>query len=252
MDFYGRFQLLLEPCDFTKKYEKTNKYKDIVVIINSIIMTTIENLNKLLVIAIINNQESECERLIKIGAYINYVDKTDINLLNTALMYYNEYNEYNLNIIKLLVDAGCDINSVNFYGSTPIMISIMFPRYDVFEPHYEVFEYLLQKGANINHKNCNLQNVLFFVVRFVNKSYKLKYCALLIDYGIDVLEIDKYGKRASEYCHDESEVYEYLKQKEEEREMLNQYFKRAQIMDDDSYDDTDDGESEEILEGSFH
>jgi ankyrin repeat protein len=131
-------------------------------------MTTIEDLNKLLVIAIINNQESECERLIKIGADINYLDKTDINLLNIATMYFNYYNEYNFNIIKLLVDAGCDINVANFYGNTPIMISIMFPR-------YEVFEYLLQKDANVNHKNCNLQNVLFFVVRFVNKSYKLKY-----------------------------------------------------------------------------
>jgi len=164
-------------------------------------------------------------------------------LFNIALMYFNYYNAYNLNIIKLLVDAGCDINNVNVYGNTPIMISIMFPR-------YEVFEYLLQKDANVNHKNCNLQNVLFFVVRFVNKSYKLKYCDLLIDYGIDVLAIDKYGKRASEYCHDESEVYEYLKQKEEEREMLKTCFKRAQILEDDSYTDeeTDDGESEEILE----
>ena len=199
--------------------------------------TTPENLNNLLVYAIKNCNESECNRLIKLGADVNYI-KDNYNLIMFAIV---NYNNNSFNIIKMLVEAGCNINFSNVNKHTPLIYSIIFY-------HYDVFEYLLEKGADVNHKNIREKNVLFHLIlstrdkEYISNIKIIKYCNLLIDYGIDILAEDIHGYRAHDYCHKFNKnikIYEFLKQKEAEREILNQCFKRAHIE-----ADSDDNESD--------
>ena len=94
---------------------------------------------------------------------------------------------------------------------------------------------LIKLGANVN----NYYNIpLLHNAALLHTS---DICVLLIENGADVLCKDVCGNRASDYCHIDTRLHHYLKQKETEREMLNQSFKRAQIEDE---DDSDDDEEE--------
>ena len=197
-----------------------------------------------LVKAVRNGDESECERLIKLGADINYIHYRTSLL---CVCFINISRKYNFNVVKMLVEAGCNVNYENCFNVTPLMVAITYG-------YFEACEYLLQNGANINMLDNRNQTALHYVCFYKYKKDrslyktnedKLKLCALLIDYGVDVLTRDLYNLLASDSCNYERdrELYDYLKQKEAERKMLNVCFKRAQIVD----DDTDDGEPEENI-----
>lgn len=52
----------------------------------------------------------------------------------------------NLEIVKLLIDQGADVNATNRDGNTPLLVAAFMCR-------TEVVQYLLQNGASLTHKN---------------------------------------------------------------------------------------------------
>jgi hypothetical protein len=91
---------------------------------------------------------------------------------------------------------------------------------------------------------CNNPEYPIGVLKRNSKNQLYSYLGIYPEYPI--------GDIDTEWLNESHELIlkmkTYFEDKIREREMLNQSFKRAQILDDDSYDDTDDGESEEILE----
>jgi ankyrin repeat protein len=62
----------------------------------------------------------------------------------------------NLEIVKLLIDQGADVNATNRDGNTPLIVAAFMCR-------TEVVQYLLQNGASLTHKN-NLGDTAIDVV----------------------------------------------------------------------------------------
>ena len=138
---------------------------------------------------------------------------------------------FDINIFKLIVDNGCDVNHKNIFNMTPLCYAINILRYNV-------CEYLLQNGANVNLRCGSFTPLHLVVVNIPEENDKLyKLCVLLVENGADIFATDtavgagrpsnwcvnRYLKQHTEYF----KIYSYLKDKEYEREHLNQLFKRA-------------------------
>ena len=59
----------------------------------------------------------------------------------------------NLDVIKLLLEEGLDINEWTICGHTPLHLNVK-------EGNFEIVKYLLSKGADINKKNIYGDNVI--------------------------------------------------------------------------------------------
>jgi len=249
----------------------------------------------LLSIAIKNLQYNICEYLIENGADVNIVVfgenfLTETNIFNKqGNICYNE--PYYFQYIKLLVDAGCNVNFENNYKKTPLFISIIYQN-------YEICEYLVQHGANVNYDN-NLNDIPLHIVccsfysyynyycylisdacKLQIGSYKLKIIShfqdlykmvvLLVENGADVLQKNTKGRlcahwfddidddivtdRPNTICELKIKMKTYLEEKIRERKMLKTCFKRAHIdVSDESDTDAESnyGELEEEIEENF-
>ena len=201
--------------------------------------------------AIVNNEAEQCERLIKLGANVNLIldrDKADIcekySGENYIMYECIKRPSSNIKILQLLIEHGCDIEfsyTNNYYKTaTPLYFAVLYKN-------YEICKLLIENGANVNarptfwnsYRDSRVINCSDSMLH-VAASYDLyDICVLFVENGADVLYTAENRRRASDYCSEK--IYNYLKQKEEEREMLNATFKRAQIED----DSDDDGEHED-------
>jgi ankyrin repeat protein len=205
--------------------------------------------------AVEGEQYELCEYLIKNGADVNVMIqnkyKTDkenllMKIIAEQRYYRQDEGKVNIKLLQLLIDSGCDVNFTNnFYKDTVLLYSVYYNlnNYEGFNRHifintnkienrYEVVECLLKNGANVNIKNKYGSSPLHMASS--NEYYYI--CKLLVEYGADVLSEDNDGHRASYYSnftdrvlHEHFAIYNFLKQKEAERELLNQSFKRAHI-----------------------
>lgn len=89
--------------------------------------------------------------------------------------------------VQLLISSGADINSVNRMGRTPLHIAIR-------EGQMEVFNLLIDKGANINIDSTKgvRQSPLLFAVDLE----KIEVVELLIEKGADINAVDLRGDNA--------------------------------------------------------
>lgn len=69
------------------------------------------------------------------------MDSADVNLPIHVASKHN-----NINIIKLLLDNGANINAINHWKTTPLMYAYVYG-------HLEVIRFLLKHGANMNMIN---------------------------------------------------------------------------------------------------
>ena len=109
-------------------------------------MERIEELNKLLIAAVISRSVEEVEAMILAGADVN----TESFNGSTALMYVSERGH--IEIVKLLIENGADVNTENDCGDTALMLASE-------EGHTEIVKLLKgaravrnnkQKGENVN------------------------------------------------------------------------------------------------------
>jgi ankyrin repeat protein len=200
------------------------------------------------------------------------VERPIMDELSSDVNSTNKENPY-LKIVKLLVENGCNVNYVNLSGITPLINAVK-------NINYEICKYLLENGADINYtrppfysalysacllcgENYNIYEWTDYQIKKMNEIYKI--CVLLVENGADLLEkdhegmpiISRYWLNYNEPFRNEAEntnkykiyrirlkIKTYLEDKIREREMLKTCFKRAQILDDDSYTDEEDNEEE--------
>ncbi|ORX57786.1 ankyrin [Piromyces finnis] len=124
----------------------------------------------------------------------------DINTKNnnniTFLMNLMNKNNLKIEFIKYLVEEhNCDINSVDCNGNNALM-------YALYYGNSTIYNYLLDKCQNFNHKNNQGTNLLMLSV----KSAELDTIERLIENGISINEVDNEGRNALFYVYNEINI----------------------------------------------
>lgn len=133
--------------------------------------------------------------LLKYGANVNAMDYYK----NTPLL---SVNIHNTDLIRILIDAGADVNYCNEKYKETILVKLgEFSEYKSTKlsiiNNLKIVHYVLEKGANINHRNVSGKSILMNAVN--NDNYHLvKY---LLSIGDDVHQINNiYGCNLLFYC----------------------------------------------------
>lgn len=117
--------------------------------------------------------------LVKHGADVNHKTDTDSTPLRAACF------DGRLDIVQYLVNHEADVNLPNAYNNTCLMISS-------YKGHTEVVEYLLQNGAQPNDQaNCKAT-----AIHYASECGHLEICEMLLDYGGDISKKNEYGMTA--------------------------------------------------------
>ena len=103
-----------------------------------------------------------------------------------------EGREYALNVVKLLVEAGADVNQETPFG-TPLMSAV------TSNWNAEIIEYLLKSGANINQQDRNGRTALFYAEAYGCEKVTIMLLAANADINIK----DNDGKTYMEVSKEE-------------------------------------------------
>jgi hypothetical protein len=130
----------------------------------------------------------EAQILIDAGADINF-KWSDNKSLSTPIFKYRHGGD--LEILKLLIGAGADIEMRNGNGDTPLLFAAGYAR--------EAALILLDSGANINVKNNENDTPLLLAARACgsagnNPDKELEWLKLLVERGADKSAIGSIGK----------------------------------------------------------
>ena len=128
----------------------------------------------LLMASAVGNEEA-VGSLIQCGADVNVID----NYGKMAIFYAAKH----INIVKILVEAGADLEHQDLQGKTPLLEAI-----DV--GNTEVVDFLVKSGANANRKDEDHGRTPIFFAVF---KRNIEICETLIKSGVDVNSKDKYG-----------------------------------------------------------
>ena len=112
------------------------------------------------------------ESLIKSGLDVNLkVSRSQTTVMNSAAKYGNH------SVLKLLIEAGADVNLTDRSGETALMFAAE-------NNHHHCINMLIQAGADVNKQNCIQSNALFKAARHGH----IKCVDLLISSGSDHLD----------------------------------------------------------------
>ena len=93
-------------------------------------------------------------------------------ILYTAVNWYDNYKKSSINIIKLLLDAGADID-VRYSGNTPLITAIK-------KGYADVVKLLIEYGADVNYADKKGKKPLYYAINISKKNEIIK---LLVDEG---------------------------------------------------------------------
>jgi ankyrin repeat protein len=115
------------------------------------------------------------------GANINLTDELGQNALHLALT--NFKLRVNMELVKLLIDKGIDMEARNLYGATSLFVCCT-------KGHYDALVILLENGASVNAKNYGNRSPLHTAV-FMRNYNCVK---VLLDHGADINAVFDVGK----------------------------------------------------------
>lgn len=146
------------------------------------------NIHEKLKVAVVQQNLEKVKKYIAQGADVNYINKVfpdDPALIQAMRHTYDKDGvkyEPNIEIIKLLIENGADVNNKNLVDSSPL-------HYAVELKNTEIIKLLIDKGADVNAKNCIGDTPLH---RAVFNSFE--NTKILINNGADIKAKDKDGK----------------------------------------------------------
>ena len=146
----------------------------------------IENIKQALVLAITNCDLETCKNLIA-----NATNATNENVKTLLITFVKTCD--NPDIFKLLIEAGADINAIDEFDMTPLMIAVK-------DKKVEIIKHLLSIASiDVNIQSTFSKTALMFA--FDSKNIEIIEM-LLNDTRVDVNIQDKYGKIALMYALD--------------------------------------------------
>lgn len=95
-----------------------------------------------------------------------------------------------LNEIENVIREGVNINGVNDNGLTPLLRLVQKEEGDLLQ----IIPLLLKRGIDVNHKDEDGWNVLFFLCHHYQEDNLIEIIKLLIEHDINVSCKDKDGK----------------------------------------------------------
>ena len=158
------------------------------------------NIHEKLKVAVVQQNLDKVQKYLAQGADVNYINKVfpdDPALIQAMKHTYDEDGvkyEPNIEIIKLLIENGADVNNKNFIDSSPL-------HYAVELKNTEIIKLLIDKGADVNNKNSFGDTPLH---RAVFNS--LENTKILIENGADIKAKDKDGKTPLDIAKDYKEL----------------------------------------------
>lgn len=146
--------------------------------------------------AILNNDQAKVAELIRNKIDVNkpIQDKYGQKVLPILHATGRRYTSYE--ILKLLVEAGADVNAKDDYGSSPL--SYLLPSPSVTDPDTKpigalpCIKLLVESGAKINEANGN-ETVLFRVCSLTNNEERKEIFKYLLENGADINIQDEDG-----------------------------------------------------------
>lgn len=111
-------------------------------------------------------------------------EQREVSMVDFANARYDKaITECNVDEIKYFIELGADVNKVDTYGNTPL---IMACRYG----YEDLVRYLVERGANVN-KRCNEQDLLEISLEEADSDVvkRLMSCAISIEKGNNVLRL---------------------------------------------------------------
>ncbi|VAW71110.1 hypothetical protein MNBD_GAMMA12-1264 [hydrothermal vent metagenome] len=136
-----------------------------------------------LLIAVKKDKHSLVKKLLKKGAFVDVLDEK----YGTAL--YIAAARGNLKIVKLLLDAGADINRGYADGETPVMVAL-------FNQKWQVFDWLLSKTPKLDVTTRHGSSLLMYAGAFGNMELMKR----LLLAGLKVNQLDADGDGVLHYC----------------------------------------------------
>lgn len=180
--FYDTFGYWVYPIEYVVKHNLYDMTKLLVTLGANINIQT-HGLQSILGIAVKNGNIEIIKYLLSMGADVNLSGK--ITYQSPVLM--EAIIIESLPIVKLLVEAGTDINYIFEDGKSYLHFSSVTP---------EIIEYLVDKGLNINHVDINGQTPLMV---HVIKRIKINVIKLL-ELGANRDIVDLRGLTAKDYA----------------------------------------------------
>ncbi|AVL95151.1 ankyrin repeat protein [Moumouvirus australiensis] len=122
--------------------------------------------------------------LLEFGADINIKNKNGDTVLMTSLMLKPNNLKYNnIEVIKILIEAGADINMRNNQDWTALMLAC---RCSNINNNIEIVKLLLKAGADINIKNKFTLTALELACKFSNSASNIETIKLLLEAGANI------------------------------------------------------------------
>ena len=139
----------------------------LIIILSSGLIAYFQNFyNKKLMEAIGNNNIKQVSSILeKQKANINYISESEDEYYRgmTPLTLASSYGG-NLEMVKLLVENGADINAKNHYSKTALMIASEYN--DI-----ETVKYLVENGADVNAKNEDGKTAIDFIGNYFSQIF---------------------------------------------------------------------------------
>ena len=115
----------------------------------------------------------------------------------TALSYAVE-ESYDINIIKLLLEKGSDVNTRTNLASTPIMLAARYGGRS--KNSLDIIKLLLEWGADINAKDNDGYTALSIAANFISTTSSIDTIKILLENGANIFEVTNDGKNAIDFC----------------------------------------------------
>lgn len=134
--------------------------------------------------------------LLNHGADVNYVNKIGKVKLQAVCRLLNSGYDKNIEIVKLLLDRGANIN-FQIQGQTSLMFAAGESNHD---STLECVKLLLDRGADINIRDISGTTALMYSAQLSMKESSLETVKLLLERGADPFILDDSGISALNYC----------------------------------------------------